>query len=171
MYAIGFSTGKHSPISAAIRYMTHSKVSHAYLIYDDEDLGDRYILEADIGGFQPDRYSIFKRKNTVVAEVPITLYPGTLQAADKMVGVVGYDYSGLVGEFFVKLARWGGKKISNPIHNPHSMFCSEAMVHVLQQGKVPGADQLVPQNTDPQALLDFLIVHGYKAQFDPLPES
>src|SRR4029077_256980 len=132
MIQIGFSTGKSSPISAAIRFFTKSKTSHAFLIYDDETLGDQYILEADIGGFQPMRYSLFKKKNNVVAEVdPIVPMGAALKAADKWVGEA-YDYEGLLGNILPMVGRWFKQKWKTPFHNPKAMFCSEAVVKVLQ---------------------------------------
>lgn len=153
---VGFSTGKRSPVSAVIRWATRSKVSHAYLIVDDPTLGDELILEADRGGFQFCRYLTFKKSNNVIAEVPVDLSAAAVQQADQWVGEVGYDYEGLVGEAIVKLALWFKRKISNPMHDPRSMFCSEAMTRLLQIAKYPGADTLVPQDTSPEALLEFL---------------
>jgi hypothetical protein len=162
---IGFSTGKHSPVSAIIRAATKSTVSHAYVIYDDPVLGDEYILEADIGGFQPDRYSIFKRSNTVVQEVEVDLpLDRALKTADQWVGVVDYNYSGLFGVEVYKLERWLHMKAKNPLDRPHSMFCSQAMVRLLTEAAqlVPTSPManplmgLTPDVTSPQDLLTFL---------------
>ncbi len=138
MIAIGFSTGKHSIVSAIIRFITRSKVSHAYLIFDDPLLEDSYILEADKGGFQVKRYSIFKRHNRVVAEiVPDVPMLDAVRAADKWVGTVKYDYEGLVSTGIVTILHWLKMKWLSPIHAAHSMFCSAAMTKVLQLASYP----------------------------------
>ena len=151
----GFSTGKHSLISWLIRRATGSKVSHAFLIYRDETLADDLMLEADRGGFQIDRLATFLRTNTLVTRVPLDIPAAAIQAADRWIGE-GYDYAGLVGEAIVKMARWCGKKISSPLHDPKALFCSEAMVRLLQVAQYPGADALVPYDVSPQDLLAFL---------------
>ena len=152
---IGFSTGLHSPISWLIRKATGSRTSHAFLIYQDETLSDSMILEADRGGFQVQRLAVFLRTNTLVAQVPVDLPAAAIQEADRWLGE-GYDYEGLLCEAIVKVARWFGRKISSPVHSPKSMFCSEAMVKLLQVAKYPGADKLVGYDTSPEDLLRFL---------------
>lgn len=151
---IGFSTGKHSPVSAIIRAATGSLVSHAYLVFYDPTLDDEYILEADVGGFQPDRYSIFKRTNNVLFELdPKVPMAEAIKAADKWIGDVGYDYEGLFSMSFVMAARWFKKRIKNPLHAPHSMYCSEAMTHALQYAGFRGADEIDPPSESPEQLL------------------
>lgn len=162
MLAISFSTGRHSPISAIIRWVTGSKVSHAFLTYDDATLGDRWLLEADRGGFTAQRLAIFEKSNVVVVAIPIDLPPEVVRAADRWVGDVGYDYEGLFGNALADLQVWLRLKTRSAVHVWHSarsMFCSEAMVRLLQLGKYPGAEKLVPWKTSPQGLLDFLHRH------------
>ena len=159
MFYIGFSTGKRSPISALIRWATKSKVSHTFLIFDDLLLGDRYILQADRGGFQVTRLMPFLLENVLVREVQVDLPIEAIRAADRWVGRVGYDYEGLFGEAIVKIANWFKWKIKNPLHAPKSLFCSEAMATLLKIGGYPGSDLLVPDGTSPQDLLEFLEAH------------
>jgi hypothetical protein len=54
------------------------------------------------------------------------------------------------------VAGWCKRKIRNPLHDPDSMLCSEAIVRVLQAAQYPGAASLDPPSTTPEALLEFL---------------
>lgn len=156
MFSIGFSTGRASLISWAIRKMTGSKVSHAFLLFDDVTLGDRFLMEADRGGFQTQRLKLFLKSNVLVVEVPVDISVESVRAADRWIGE-GYDYLGLVGEAIVKIAAWFGRKIESPLADPRSMFCSEAMVRLLQEAQYPGAAGLIGRDTSPQDLLSFLL--------------
>ena len=156
MFSISFSTGKHSWISWAIRKMTRSRVSHAFLTYRDETLDDLWLLEADRGGFMAQRRAVFERDNVIVIDVPVDIPIEAVRAADRWVGEVGYDYEGLIGNAIARIANWCRFKVRSVVHAPKSMFCSEAMVRLLQLAKYPGIEGLVPWKTDPEMLLQFL---------------
>jgi hypothetical protein len=158
---IGFSTGKHSPVSALIRWFTKANVSHAYVIFYDPTLDDEYILEADTRGFQPMRYSQFKKNNNVVMELdPHVEMGAAIRMADRWVGEQSYDYEGFFSMVIVIAARWFKKKIKNPFHSPHSMYCSEAMTKLLQFANFPGAEQLDPPSEDPMSLATDMLRNG-----------
>jgi hypothetical protein len=157
MFAVSFSTGKRSLISWAIRKMTGSKVSHAFLAYRDETLDDLWLLEADRGGFQAQRRAAFERDNVIVIDVPVDIPIEAVRAADRWVGDVGYDYEGLIGNALAKVANWCRLKVRSVMHSPRSMFCSEAMVRLLQLAKYPGAEKLVPWKETPEMLLEFML--------------
>jgi hypothetical protein len=68
-----------------------------------------------------------------------------------------YDWTGLLGMSIVCAARWVGKAVRNPWHEPRTMFCSEFIVWVLREAWCPGALELDPASTDPETLLNFLV--------------
>ena len=77
-----------------------------------------------------------------------------------------YDYVGLVSAFFVMVARWLRRKIRNPLQDPRGLFCSEAVAHVLQQSRYPGAENLDPSATTPEDLR--VLLHQTGARIVPL---
>jgi len=156
MISIGFSTSNHL-LSKAIRKLTASRVSHAFLIFDDTALGGRLIAEASLGGFRLVTAEHFARDNVIVQEIApqIPLERGLHDAYDWL-GVKRYNYLGLLGNLLVLLGRRLRRSWHNPFHGHKSLFCSEAIVRILQESKYPGSDQLIPWDTTPQDLLEFL---------------
>lgn len=168
MISVGFSTGKHSIVSSIIRWATKSETSHAFIIIDRLDIAptkhhaaqtirEQFILEADVGGFQLYPYRLFRKRNNIVAEITpkVDLTYAVADAIEKMLGE-GYDYLGLFSGALMMIARAFGKRIHNPFHASKAMFCSEAVTKILHLAKYPGAESLVPADTTPQDLLNFL---------------
>jgi hypothetical protein len=155
---VGFSTGKKNVLSAVIRFFTGSKVSHAWLLLEDTYFGLPLVLEATTEGFRLIPYAKFQAKTTVIEVVDLDpTYPvdsGVKQAAQWLGD--SYDFGGLLGSAFVLVGRWLKRKWKNPSASSKAMFCSEAVVRVLQASSYPGADQLDPEATTPQDLLDYL---------------
>jgi hypothetical protein len=156
--SIGFSTSDWW-VSRAIRWATRARVSHAFLLLEGvSPLGD-LVLEAEWSGLRLSTLAKAAQGGTRVVEtvVPaVDLAPAVLKALS-WIGEE-YNYTGLLGMFWVCLGRYFGKAWRNPLRNSRSMFCSEAVVYVLQEARYPGADALDPQSVDPQALADFLAV-------------
>lgn len=156
--SICFSTDPKSWVSKLIRWFTRSQCSHTFLLVEDEPTFGTLIVESDSGGVQvttPARFDF--KTNVVVGRVTpeFDLLPALRAAMDAELGWK-YDYAGLVGMAWVEFWRWLKVKVTNPLHRPKSLFCSAFVVTVLKQAGVPGADALVPWDTDAQTLWDFL---------------
>lgn len=156
MIRVGFSTCRKNLISRIIRWFSKSQTSHAWLLLEGSFLGMDMVLQATEGGFQLTPYETFKSGNDVVCliEPVCPLDEGVRKAADWLGG--NYDYFGLIGSAVVLIGRWFKRKWKNPLNAPHAMFCSEAVVYVLQAANYPGAAALDPSATTPQDLMDFL---------------
>jgi hypothetical protein len=158
MIRVGFSTSSWW-VSRVICWFTRAKTSHAFLLLDGEHahpiFGD-LVLEAEWWGFALSTKATLLRGTTRIVALAEPKVP-----LDDAVRTAGswlderYDYGGLFGEAWVSFWRWFGKKVRNPVHDARSMFCSEAVVYVLQAAKYPGADQLDPGSTSPQDLAEF----------------
>ena len=162
MIQVGFSTHKNSLISWVIRKITKSRASHSWILLDEEYFGTKMVFEAvGIGGFRLVTYDFFKSAgNEVIAlidpEVPLD--PG-VQEAVKWLGTP-YDKPAFFGYFFVLVGRWLKLKWRNPVHSAQSQFCSEAVVRVLLASKHPGTEDMDPESTTPQDILDFFAGRG-----------
>jgi hypothetical protein len=158
MVYVGFSTPRRwNPLSALIRAMMRSRVSHAWLLVEDPIFQERLVLEAHASGFRLVSLATFVRDNRVVAIVAPAhdLSPGLPEAG----GWLGdqFDVLGLVGIFLVLVGRWFRRtRWRNPFTSAHALFCSEAVVRVLKAARYPGAERLGDETTTPQDLLDVL---------------
>jgi hypothetical protein len=150
---IGFSTS-NSWISRIIRWFTDSRVSHCFFVYYDTDWGRDMVMEATSGGFRIVAYSIYEQSTLTLLRLKYPVESGLSDAVDWL--GEAYDYEGLFGMAWVELGRWLKRKWANPLRSANAMFCSEAVVRVLQASNYPNADTLDAQSTDPQMLLEFL---------------
>lgn len=152
---IGFSTTK-AWYSRLMRWLTHSRVSHAYLVYD-HPLWQRYIvLEANLPGYIESDYKKWReRGNDVVAEVFVSDIDISIgfKAAESWLGD-GYDFTGLFGMIPVLIARLFKRRIRNPWLSSKSLFCSEAIARILKLSNYPGFN-LDPGIATPEDLLNF----------------
>ena len=113
------------------------------------------VLEATEGGFRIVPLDKFSQQNFVVAVfVPKHSIEAGLKAAVDWLGE-HFDYTGLVGMAFVAMGRWLRRKWNNPWASSKAMFCSEAVVRVLQASNYPGAEDMAPTGTSPEDLLEF----------------
>lgn len=161
MIRVGFSTQQKNVFSRVIRWITGSKASHAWILFDDTFFGLNMVMEATETGFRLIPYENFKAEgNDVVAvvEPPYPLDDGVHQAA-RWLGEK-YDFAGLFGSIFVMFGRWLRRKWRNPFAGARSMFCSEAVVRVMQAARFPGSEAFDPEATTPQDLLDFFVKVG-----------
>jgi hypothetical protein len=152
---VGF-TSSSGVLPRLIKWATKSKVNHTFLYISDSFLGIDMVLQATIGGFNLLTYSKYAKSNHVVKIVDLA-HPVDvgLKEASLWLGE-RYDYGGLFGSAFVLLGRWFKRKWSNPWDNSDAMFCSEAIVRVLQASNYPGSQGLDPSAVTPQDLLVFL---------------
>ncbi len=158
MVYVGFSTPRRwNPLSALIRAMMRSPVSHAWLLVEDPLFGLRLVLEAHSTGFRLVSFANFVRDNEVVALVAPAhpLEPGLPEAG----GWLGdeFDVLGLIGIFLTMVAKWFRRRAwKNPFTSARALFCSEAVVRVMKAARYPGAGRLGDETTTPAELLAFL---------------
>ena len=151
---IGFSSGSRLS-SRIIKFFTRSHISHAFLIIEDSFLGSDMVMEATPGGFRLITLSQFARTHDIVAvfDIPHSLEKGVRKSASWLGRK--YDYLGVFGTAFVLLGRWMKLKWANPF-NTKAIYCSEAIVYILQVSNYPGALELDPASTTPADLYSFL---------------
>jgi len=150
---VGFSTSSDW-ISRAIRWITRSRVSHAWLCL--EWYGMLFIIHATVGGVKVTPRSKWESgHNKIVGEFR--------PKADVTEGVKHalsfldeeYDYVGILGYIFVVFwKRWFNKKIKNILARPNAMVCSEFLVHLADKGGIPEWRELDPERTTPKDLLE-----------------
>lgn len=150
---IGFSTSKTSWVSKIIRWFTDGKTSHTFLVYYDEDFKRDMVLEATQGGFRIVPFSHYEKSLVAIFTPKYSVDEGLQKAVDWL--GENYDYEGLLGMAWVELGRWLGRKWHNPLHSAHAMFCSEAVVRIMQGANYPGSEVFDPASTDPEMLLKF----------------
>lgn len=160
MIKIGFSTRKKNILSMLIRWLTNSRVSHSFLIIDDETLGGQFVFEATDPFITIIPLNKFKSENDLVAVyAPIISLDNVLKEASNMLGE-SYSYTGLFGMIFVILGRWLKRKWNNPFSSSSSLFCSEFIILILQMAKYPFSEKILPQNTEPDDILKILEIPG-----------
>jgi hypothetical protein len=158
MVFIGFSTPRlWNPLSALIRAMTSSRVSHTFLLVEDPLFQLRLVLEAHSAGFRLVSFTRFVRENKVVALVePSHPVERGLPAAGAWLGEK-FDVLGLVGIFLTLVVRYFRQRPwRNPFPTPSALFCSEAVVKTLKRAGYPGSEALEDETTTPAELLAFL---------------
>lgn len=157
---IGFSTSNTSWVSAVIRWFTHGKVSHCFIVYYDEEWKRDMRLESEGGMGGCVKISTFNPDNKSIVKMFIPKCSIEVGMA-KMVDHLGevYDYKGLLGMAWVELGRWLKKKWKNPWANPSRMWCSELIARVMLDSSYPGAETLVadPEVVDPEQLYEFFL--------------
>lgn len=154
---VGFSTPKKwNPLSWAIRKLTKSEASHAWLLVDDPVFGVRMVMDAHLTGLRLIPFERFVEASTVIAlAVPRWGIENGLAVQAKGIGSK-YDLIGLAGVAYVKLM-WilFKKKVTNPLRSPGVLFCSEAVTIVLQESLYPGAEVMDPESVAPGDLMAF----------------
>lgn len=155
MIQVGFSTHKWNPISALIRLITRSPISHCWILYHDAQFKIDMIMESSFEGFRITPYAIFQKKNDGIQlfTPKYDLDTGLIQAGNKLGET--YDVDGLLGMLIPLLGRWFKKKWHNPFRSSTEMFCSQAIVEVMQASNYPGSEQLIAADTSPDDLYNF----------------
>jgi hypothetical protein len=153
MVYVGFTT-TDSLLSRVIRYFTKSDVSHSFMAF--ELFGKLWILEAGISGVVILPWERLPKDSRIVDYFEIDgIMPKDLVSAMDNLGS-SYDFTGLFGFIFPIVGRWLKKKWHNPWNNSKSLFCSEFVTSTLQSCNFPGAESLIPSDTSPSDLRDFL---------------
>jgi hypothetical protein len=154
---IGFSTPKKwKLLSWAIKFLTKSEVSHAWFLVDDPVFGIRMVMDSYLTGLRLIPLEHFLEGNRVVYfATPLWNLDKGLLFQSREIGDK-YDLWGLAGMAYVSLMwRWFKKKVKNPLAQPGAMFCSEAVVRVLQFSGFPDSTAIEPESTNPGELLQF----------------
>jgi hypothetical protein len=157
MVFIGFSTPRlWNPLSALIRAMTRSRVSHTFLLVEDPMFELRLVLEAHSTGFRLVSLTRFVKDNKIVALVKPShpVEPG-LPLAGEWLGEK-FDVLGLFGIFITLLARYFRQRPwKNPFPTPSALFCSEGVIKTLKAAAYPGSAKLGEETTTPAEVLAF----------------
>jgi len=157
MVFIGFSTPRlWNPLSALIRALTHSRVSHTFLLVEDPVFELRLVLEAHSTGFRLVSLTRFVKDNKIVALVKPShpIQPG-LPTAGEWLGDK-FDVLGLFGIFITLVARYIRQRPwKNPFPTSSALFCSEAVIKTLKAAGYPGSATLGDETTTPSEVLAF----------------
>jgi hypothetical protein len=133
---IGFSHAS-GLVSRAIRWITGSRASHAFVVYYDTDFQQDMVLEAVGAGFRIQSLDTFKKENEIVRlyQPQHSLTAGYPEVAHWL--GERYDFGGLLGMAWVMIGRWLKRNWRNPWASSRSLFCSEAVVRVLLAARYP----------------------------------
>ena len=147
---IGFSTTNRW-ISKAIRWVTNSPCSHAWIAFDDAVLGTRVVLQAETWGYEIRPWARWLNENILVAEfIPVgPPLDDNLKWIAKYLGAP-YDYK---AAFLSGLYRWWGRFLKGRFNDPKKLMCAEGVVRFLQNGKYESVKDLDPEITNPKILL------------------
>lgn len=158
LVSVGFSTSTHL-VSRIIRWFTDAPASHVWLTFNDPVFADmQMVLEASGRGFRLVPFQTFLLHNRIIAVVPLQPHPGLPVGLAYLGAWLGTDYdaTGLLGMAWVSAGRWLRMRWRNPWASSRGMFCTEAVVRMLQAALYPGASTLDPDATLPTELLAFL---------------
>ena len=159
MIRVGFSHG-HVFLSKIIEWMTGSKASHSYIVFDVVD--QQIVLQADIHGVCCQHYDNFKKDETIVAEYELLITP---EQKDALLSfglkklLLPYNYFAIIGFIWVVINKKFGRKINQPFNVKNSYFCSELVIAALQAGMFPLSHTLDMATTSPEDIIQFLDAH------------
>lgn len=142
---VGFTSSK-TWVSKVIQFFTGDVVSHAFVLVEGGEVGD--VIDAAWCGF---RINTTDKIGAGIVEVLDTQVPMRLDLAKQWLGTP-YAYEALLGMAWVCFGRMLRHAWRNPMPNPHHMFCSEAIVYLMQASGEPGAEALDPLRTSPADL-------------------
>lgn len=152
---VGFSTTNFW-ISKAIRWITRSKVSHAWVGFYDESLGINFVIQAESWGLELRPRKRWEQENSLVAEY--TPIGGDLTASlHWLIDCLGnkYDFGSLfwsgIANFFKRYAKSISKKFV--WNSPTRLMCSESVIRFLDKGSYASVKDFDPEITSPEQLL------------------
>ena len=146
-----FSTSNHL-LSKIIRFVTRSKVSHCSVWFPL--FGVPVVLQASIGGVKPALLSEWVKHNKIVKKFkPLIDVTEGLGEAVKLLNTK-YDYIGLLGYIPVLVGRWLKQKVKNPFASPTRVVCSEFVLRLDANDRIPEWNDLEWESTDPQLLME-----------------
>jgi hypothetical protein len=147
---IGFST-TNKLISRFIRWITGAKVSHAWIGFNDDTLGQRMVMQAERWGYEIRPWARWLTQNTWMAEFELSQEPATasLQFIATFLGS-DYDFKSAI---LLGLKRWFRRWFKSPTQSPTKIMCSEGVIRFLQYSQYEFAAKLDPESTSPGELL------------------
>lgn len=135
---VAFST-QDGIISALIRWVTRSKVSHCVITFHDDTLDKVLVMEAVERGFSVTPWRRWVQDNNLVAryELPGSSYPvgAQAQALHELAAYLGTEYD-TVSLFGFLWRRWR-KRMRNPFSSGAKLICSEAVAIFLKTTGLP----------------------------------
>jgi len=133
-------TTTNNVVSRLIRFFTRSKVSHSVITYRDSVLGRVMVMEANWNGFRNVPWSLWKKKNVIVARYSLMGKPA--RSVTRSLGEqadylgTGYDYTALISLVLRRFV----KRFRNPFGSSSKFFCSESVATFLSSVGVAGVD-------------------------------
>jgi len=157
---IGFSSG-NSFVSRAIRWFTHSKASHTYIVFTAAD--EKLVINANVHGVVCEHYENYKKHTTIVAEYDIVMSEDeehtALAYALKQL-LLPYDFLALFGFGWVLFNKAFGRQVRQPFRNKAAYICSELVITTLQAPNFPASHLMDREFTSPEDIIDFLDSHN-----------
>jgi len=144
-----------------VRWADNSKINHAMLVYEDELWTGFWKAEALFKEgvvrppFDPDDPRYERMEFFVYRGDPSVGLP-------KLRWTIGadYDYKGAVlGTIRLIIRKITGKMSDASIHDHKKLFCFEFVINYLHNLRAAGAERLIPENTSPAMLREWLIEH------------
>lgn len=152
---IGFST-TNGIISTLIRWFTHSKVSHAYIVFNVA--GEKLIIHSTEKGVNCDFYNRFIKNNKIVVEYEISVSEEeeklALAEAIKLLDQP-YDFMAIAGFVWVLTCRTFGVKVKAPFKNRSAYYCSELGLMLLKKLNM-ACPNMERELTSPEDLMECL---------------
>lgn len=141
--------------SRLIRFFTGSEISHVGVVFHDDTLGMNLVMHATPRGFVVEtwKHVLQKRKPVYVYSCNRPL-DDALRTLATQLGA-RYDYAGVLGGAVQYIFNLLGRRIKNPFASARKLWCSEAVVRLMQSAGVMGSARLVPESTSPERLRAF----------------
>jgi hypothetical protein len=144
-----------------VRWASDSVINHSMLVYEDQLWTGFWSAEALLKRgvvklpFDPD--------DPHYSKLEVYVYHGDASIGlPELRHIIGadYDYKGaFVGTLRLVCRKLFGTVSDTSIHDHKKFFCFEFVIRYLQNLKAPGADKLVPENTSPAILREWLVNH------------
>jgi len=106
----------------------------------------------------PTGYVVEPWKRIVATRRVVAMYRCTIPLDDAVKDLAEwlgtrYNYAGVFGAAIQAIAALFGRRIRNPLNDARKLYCSEAIVRLVQFPPVPRSVVLVPESTSPERLL------------------
>jgi hypothetical protein len=144
-----------------IRWASHSPINHAMLVYEDPLWTGFWSAEAlpRKGVIRPP----FDPDDPRYLKLEFYVYNGNPEVGLRdLRWLIGsdYDYAGaIIGTMRLIFRKIFGTLSNMSIHDHKKLFCFELVTRYLQNLRVAGAESLIPENTSPAILREWLIKH------------
>ena len=142
---------RFSIFSWMVRYLTDSDISHVGI--STQVLGIDIIVHSTIGGVQVETRRNFEQNNIVVFEKELRIPDGEDALKFTLNKHLGnpYDYLALPGlAFLLLLKKWFKILVKNPYMAPNALICSEFVLSLRGESRIPEWKILAEENTTPQ---------------------